>query len=113
MRWWTCFSAIAPTQVGGLRLSPSPPCTAARGTADQIYLGKKWQRVRESNPCTSLERAYAFPGVWFAVTGLLPDLDMPRPAPRTALELHGVENDYADAVRPCEESRRVCHHPLS
>src|SRR5439155_8719749 len=27
-----------------------PPCTAARGTADQIYLGKKWQRVRESNP---------------------------------------------------------------
>ena len=34
-----------------------PPCTAARGTADQIYLGKKWQRVRESNPCTSLERA--------------------------------------------------------
>jgi hypothetical protein len=30
-----------------------------------------WQRVRESNPCTSLERAYAFPRVRFAVATLL------------------------------------------
>ena len=30
-----------------------------------------WQRVRESNPCTSLESAVAFIGVRFAVTALL------------------------------------------
>jgi len=30
-----------------------------------------WQRVRESNPCTSLERAYACVGVQLAVATLL------------------------------------------
>jgi hypothetical protein len=35
-----------------------------------------WQRVRESNPCTSLERAYAFPRVRFAVARLLLDFDI-------------------------------------
>ncbi len=53
----TLAPRLAATRTGGLRLSPSRPCTAARGAADQIYLGKNWQRVRESNPCTSLERA--------------------------------------------------------
>jgi hypothetical protein len=38
------------------------------------------QRVRESNPCTSFERAYAFPRVPDAVTTLLRDSGPPRPA---------------------------------
>jgi hypothetical protein len=35
-----------------------------------------WQRVRESNPCTSLESAYAFPRVRFAIARLLQESGM-------------------------------------
>src|SRR5207247_11439874 len=39
----------------------------------QSTYGEQLQRVRESNPCTSLERAYALPRVRFAVATLLLD----------------------------------------
>ena len=40
---------------------------------------QSWQRVRESNACTSLESAVAFPRVTFAVARLLTESAMASP----------------------------------